>query len=58
VESELYFADHIEALLAVGHIGAECESDTNPNEPFIRLVAAVTGAERGELPGREESDEQ
>jgi hypothetical protein len=37
VELELYFADHIEAPLAVGHIGAECESDTNPNEPFIRL---------------------
>jgi hypothetical protein len=37
VELELYFADHIEALLAVGHIGAECESDTTPNEPFIRL---------------------
>jgi hypothetical protein len=37
VEFELYFADHIEVLLAVGHIGAENESDTNPNEPFLRL---------------------
>jgi hypothetical protein len=37
VELEMYFADHMEALLVVGHTGAECESDTNPNEPFIRL---------------------
>jgi hypothetical protein len=37
VELEPRFADHIEAQLAVGHIGAECESDTNPNEPFVLL---------------------